>query len=166
MLEGLRELGWKKITKCFALFPAVEKMAETPQGILLRFFNYFNFLTRFIMFFLENLSRSFKQKVCTHFVGGQSIKSNNLLNKDEANFMLEKKIAPQCIVDAAVELVRTDVVSNIIHMLNHELNTVRVFLLAKFICQQLIRTLVLVLKLNQNTFFFKFFNKYNKHNKS
>lgn len=124
MLNGLREFGWTNVTKCFALFPTVEKMAETPQGkrlrLFLRFFDYFNFFTRLIMFFFELIPYNFKRKIFS-----QSI--NGLFNNNNSTNILKEKVVPNCVIDSSLELIRTDVVSNIIHMSNHELNTVRVF---------------------------------------
>lgn len=115
MLKGLREIGWKNVTKCFALFPTVEKMSKTPQGsrlrLILRFFDYFNFLTCFIMFLFELLPHSLKKTILKNFF-------NNSLNHSKKN------IIPECVIDSSVELIRINVVRNIIHMSNHELNTV------------------------------------------
>ncbi|KAK0404247.1 hypothetical protein QR680_017362 [Steinernema hermaphroditum] len=94
------------VSRAFALFPTVERMADAPNGrrlgSILSFFDQNDWLTRIIAGGLEYLPRAFKSFLCRLHLGS----------------------APECIVSSAAELGYSTVIRNIIHMSNDELKTV------------------------------------------
>jgi len=98
------------VSDCYALFPALEQMHETPSGRrihhLIRTFHYLDWLTLCITRVLCWLPSAVRRWIC------------------QANLGQE---AHECVVDAAEELWSVSVARNIIHMTKHELATVLEF---------------------------------------
>ncbi|TKR80793.1 hypothetical protein L596_014801 [Steinernema carpocapsae] len=94
------------ISRAFALFPTVERMAGSPNGRrlfgLLRFFDRNDWMTRIVAGVLEYLPATFKSFLCRFHLSS----------------------SPECIVSSASELGYSTVIRNIIHMSNDELENV------------------------------------------
>uniref|UniRef100_A0A7E4UU59 Lipid droplet-associated hydrolase n=1 Tax=Panagrellus redivivus TaxID=6233 RepID=A0A7E4UU59_PANRE len=95
------------VLKCVGLFPTLENMATTANGrrmyTALQFFDNHDLLTRAICSWLWLLPTSVKRILVRPFLRG---------------------LVPECCVDAATEIVNTNVIRNIIHMSRDELDRI------------------------------------------
>ncbi|KAI1711059.1 lipid-droplet associated hydrolase domain-containing protein [Ditylenchus destructor] len=109
ILNRLKEENYD-VSGCYALFPAVERMAETPNGRwirqIVRLLDNHDFLARTMIFWLDFIPESVKRQLCQWHLGQNS---------------------PSCVVAAAVELLSTNVLRNVAHMARNELDVVQGF---------------------------------------
>ncbi|KAI1730659.1 lipid-droplet associated hydrolase domain-containing protein [Ditylenchus destructor] len=107
ILHRLKEENYE-VSGCYALFPAVERMAETPNGRRIRpiLLDNHDFLARTMICWLDYIPKSVKRWLCQWHLGQNS---------------------PSCVVAAAVELLSTNVIRNVAHMARNELDVVHGF---------------------------------------
>uniref|UniRef100_A0A0R3S0V6 Lipid droplet-associated hydrolase n=1 Tax=Elaeophora elaphi TaxID=1147741 RepID=A0A0R3S0V6_9BILA len=97
------------IVRCIALFPTIERMAESPNGErllpLLKKLRQWDCVLQMMLSWLRYLPNSVKKCICNFF-------------------MRSSKRMPPCILQGAVEIVDVNVIRNIIFMAMDELLTV------------------------------------------
>lgn len=103
-------IGWN-IVSCFCLFPTVEHMAETPNGVsigpLVKIVDRFDWLLLHMFALFHFIPYGIKRWMCQKFLNSPK--------------------TPECVLNAAIELADPLVFRNIAHMTKHELQEVRVF---------------------------------------
>ncbi|KAH7710800.1 Protein F26A3.1 [Aphelenchoides avenae] len=106
ILRTLLDEGWD-VEMCYALFPTVERMADTPNGRrlgrLADFFDRHDLLTKALCLWLNYVPLRLKRWLVSWHLHGQT---------------------PKCVVDSAADLFNVGVIRNIIHMANDELHKV------------------------------------------